>query len=162
LSSDDPEQEEVIVGGGDNFLVTTGDSGTNPVEPTNVPQANNQDTEGGFSIDSQPADNPSSDPPSLDNPTEGSDQEANPPAQFPSLPIEEENDHMEEALLLIPEDAYRFSFTYWNRLKRHNRVGQMTSKTSKDERRRLIAQVLKKNQAAAIVDKEFIMVQADL
>ena len=150
-SADELEQEEVIAGlEADSSLFSTGDSGANP-------QANIEDSEGGFSIDS-----PSSGAPSLDNLAAGSDQAADPPVEFPTLSIEEENEHLEEALVLIPEDAFRFSFTHWNRLKRHNRVPQMTSEYPMDERRRFIVQVLKKNQASAIMDKEFFTVQTEL
>jgi hypothetical protein len=162
-SDKEPDQEEAVLEvEKDNSLVTTGDSRTNPVEPTTVPQTNNEDLEGGFSIDSQTADNPSSNPQSLDNPTAGSDQAVDTPEPFPTLPIGEENNHLEEALALIPEDAFRLSFTHWNRLKRHNRVAQLTSEFSMEERRRFIVQVLKNNQASAIMDKEFITVQAEL
>ncbi|GMQ77946.1 MAG: hypothetical protein BMS9Abin02_0438 [Anaerolineae bacterium] len=107
---------------------------------------------GGFSTDSS----------SENVPEEETTSTGNAPEPFPTMPISEENTHLETALALVPDDANIFRFTHWSRLKRHNRVPEMTSEYEMLDRKRFLVQVLTKNQAAAVMDKEFFDVQAKL
>ena len=107
---------------------------------------------GGFSI------NPSSDDAAL----EGNEPGRGPIATFPSIPIEEENTHLETALSMVPDDVLQFRFSHWNRLKRHNRVPEMTSDFEMLDRKRFMVDVLTNNQVAAVMDKDFFEVQANL
>jgi hypothetical protein len=63
---------------------------------------------------------------------------------------------------MVPDDSNIFRFTHWNRLKRHNRVPEMTSEYEMLDRKRFMVQVLTKNQVAAVMDKDFFEVQANL
>ncbi len=107
---------------------------------------------GGFSID----------PSSESNPQEENEPAESALATFPSMSIQEENTHLETALSMVPADALQFRFSHWNRLKRHNRVPEMTSDFEMLDRKRFMVQVLTKNQAAAVMDKDFFEVQANL
>lgn len=63
---------------------------------------------------------------------------------------------------MAPADALQFRFSHWNRLKRHNRVPEMTSDFEMLDRKRFMVKVLTNNQAAAVMDKDFFEVQANL
>ena len=101
--------------------------------------------DGGFSID----------PSSSSNLQEENESAESALATFPSMPIQEENTHLETALAMAPADALQFRFSHWNRLKRHNRVPEMTSDFEMLDRKRFMVKVLTNNQAAAVMDKDF-------
>ncbi len=159
--AESPDNSSILVA--DTSVINPGDSGEQKDFSENIPLSN---TESSAESDNSAGDGDpsgfSTDSPPENVPEEGAAPTGIGPEPFPPMTIADENTHLETALGLVPDDAIIFRFTHWNRLKRHNRVPEMTSGTEMLDRQRCLVKVLTKNPAAAVMDKEFFDVQAKL